>query len=77
METEETTVELVFGLNAGSVWRALKQSGPGTVGDLARQTGLNRESVHGALGWLGREDKIDVVKEGRKLVFSLRNDANR
>jgi hypothetical protein len=67
----ETTVELIFGTKAGIVWKALNQNGPSNIGDLVKATSLSREEVNGALGWLGREDKITVEKRGRALVFSL------
>ena len=72
----EKTVESMFGANAGTVWEALKEKGPCTIADLARTTSLGREEVHGALGWLGRENKISAkMGEGlrgrRATVFSL------
>jgi hypothetical protein len=41
-----------------------------------KTTSLSREEIHGALGWLGRENKISVEmgegERGRKArVFSL------
>jgi hypothetical protein len=70
---EEMTVESVFcGVKAGIVWEAFNQNGPGTIGDIVEATGLRRELVYGALGWLGREDKISVERHGRAIVFSLR-----
>ena len=68
----EPTVESIFGVNAGVVWRALTQNGPTNIGDLVRITSMSREEVFGAIGWLGRENKILVEKRGRALVFSLR-----
>jgi len=65
-------VELVFGENAGIIWKALNENGPCAIGDLANRTGLKREQVYGALGWLGREGKIAVSRRGRTMVFSLR-----
>jgi predicted ArsR family transcriptional regulator len=72
----ELTVESIFGVNAGIVWEALNEKGPCTIADLAKTTSLSREEVHGALGWLGRENKISVeIGEGgrgrRAMVFSL------
>ena len=66
----------IFCVNAGIVWEALNEKGPCTIADLARTTSLSREEVHGALGWLGRENKISVkMGEGgrgkRASVFSL------
>ncbi len=42
-----------------------------------KSTSLSREEVFGALGWLGREDKIVVEKIGRAIVFSLRDEEAR
>jgi sugar-specific transcriptional regulator TrmB len=71
MEMTEMTVELVFGQNAGIIWKALNENGPSAIGDLAKRTSLKREQVYGALGWLGREGKISVERRGRTMVFSL------
>jgi hypothetical protein len=68
----ELTIESLFGSKAGIVWEALNKNGPSNVGALAKATSLTREEVCGGLGWLGREDKIDVKMEKRKIIFSLR-----
>jgi len=68
----ETTVESIFGAKAGIVWEALNKNGPNNIGDIAKATGMRRELVYGALGWLGREDKISVERRGKAIVFSLR-----
>ena len=66
------TVESIFGTKAGIVWEVLNKNGPSTIDDLVKATGLRRELAYGALGWLGREDKIIVERRGRAIVFSLR-----
>ena len=68
------TVEYVFGFNAGVVWEALNQNGPSNIRNLVKATSLSREEVYGALGWLGREDKIVLDQKGRAIVFSLREE---
>ena len=73
---EEISIESIFGVSAGIVWEALNENGPSTIADLAKTTSLSREEVHGALGWLGRENKISVKmgesgRGKRALVFSL------
>jgi phosphoglycerol transferase MdoB-like AlkP superfamily enzyme len=68
----ETTVESIFGAKAGIVWEALNKNGASNIGDIAKATGMRRELVYGALGWLGREDKISVERRGKAIVFSLR-----
>ena len=67
----EPTVELIFGLNAGIVWEILNQNGPRNIDSIVKATGLRRELVYGALGWLGRENKIVVERCGRAMIFSL------
>jgi hypothetical protein len=69
----ETTVESLFGEKAGLVWEALDQNGPSTIGDIMKVTTLRREEVYGALGWLGRENKIAVEMRGRAKIFSLQS----
>jgi len=67
----EATVESIFGIKAGIVWETLNQNGPSSIDNIVKATGLRRELVYGALGWLGRENKIAVERRGRALVFSL------
>lgn len=68
----DTTIEEIFGLRAGIVWNALNQNGPSSITDLVKATSLSREEISGALGWLGRENKISVEMRGKARVFSLR-----
>ncbi|HII07523.1 MAG TPA: winged helix-turn-helix domain-containing protein [Methanotrichaceae archaeon] len=67
----KTTVELIFGEKAGLVWEALDHNGPSTIGGIIKATSLGRDEVYGALGWLGRENKITVEMRGRARIFSL------
>jgi hypothetical protein len=71
---EEMTVESVFGVKAGIVWEALNRNGSSNIDNIAKATGLRRELVYGALGWLGRENKIIMERRGRALIFSLREE---
>ncbi len=67
----EMTIESIFGTNAGIVWQALSKNGPKNIADLAKLTSLSREDVLGALGWLGRENKMALKRSGRAMIFSL------
>ena len=64
-------VELIFGTNAGIVWESLNLKGSMSVSDLVEATSLLPEDIYGALGWLGRENKISVEREGTVRVYSL------
>lgn len=68
-----TTVESLFGINAGIVWKALNQNGSSNIRNLVKTTSLSREEIYGALGWLGRENKLVIEQKGRAVVFSLRD----
>jgi len=57
-------VESIFGIKAGIVWEALNQNGPSSIDNIVKATSLRRELVYGALGWLGRENKIAVERRG-------------
>ena len=74
IDAEKTSeaVELIFGINAGIIWESLNLNGPKSVSDLAADTSLLPEDIYGALGWLGRENKISVEKEGTVRFYSLR-----
>ena len=65
-------VELIFGINAGIVWESLNLKGSMSVSDLVEATSLLPEDIYGALGWLGRENKISVEREGTVRFYSLR-----
>lgn len=39
---------------------------------LVKAVGEPRDTTMLALGWLAREDKIDIVEDGRSRVVSLR-----
>lgn len=54
------------------MWRALRESGrPMTAREIAKAAGIKITDVYGALGWLGREGKIEVVEERKRRLFRL------
>lgn len=72
--TTEPSASLVasIGVMAGVVWTTLSKNGPMTMAKLVKAIGEPRDSVMQALGWLAREEKIDIVEENRSRVVSLR-----
>jgi hypothetical protein len=50
-----------IGETAGKVWQALSDEGPHTVVQLKKKLKVSNELLFFALGWLAREDKIDMV----------------
>lgn len=61
-----------IGEASGVIWKLLDQHGPLTVAKLARQSELSRDAVAMAIGWLAREDKIEICDTKRGRVISLR-----
>jgi hypothetical protein len=72
--TTEPSASLVasIGVMAGVVWTTLSKNGPMTMAKLVKAIGEPRDSVMQALGWLAREEKINIVEENRSRVVSLR-----
>ncbi len=61
-----------IGDNAGVVWRALATADrKKTVSEIAEYTGLSREDVAAAIGWLARENKIMFMQENDATYFLL------
>jgi sugar-specific transcriptional regulator TrmB len=63
--------EVVFGLNAGKVWHTLKSKGQLSAEAISKATKLKANDVFAALGWLGREGKIEIIIDGKGAVYKL------
>lgn len=61
-----------IGETAGRVWHTLHDHGPVTLTKLVKLVEAPRDMVLQAVGWLAREDKIDIEDRGRAKVISLR-----
>jgi hypothetical protein len=61
-----------IGETAGAVWHALNENGSLSLAKLVEHVGGNRDVVMQAVGWLAREDKIDITETKRGRVVSLR-----
>jgi hypothetical protein len=70
-EPDNSCVEHI-GATAGVVWRTLSTIGPMSIAKLVKAAGQPRDTVMQALGWLAREDKIDIEEDGRTRIVSLR-----
>jgi hypothetical protein len=62
----------VIGKAAGQIWQYLHVNGEASVNKVTTDTGLNKNDVHRAIGWLAKEDKIDIVTNGRVETLSLK-----
>lgn len=53
------------GESAGKVWHLLNRDGPQTLAELKEKLSLTSELLSFAIGWLAREDKVDITQEKR------------
>lgn len=67
METREQV-----GVTAGKVWHVLNDSGPLTVAQLKKKLNGSGDLVSFALGWLAREDKINIYQDKKNLKVTLK-----
>jgi len=70
--TSSDSCVALIGEMAGVVWSTLSENGTMTMAKLVKAVGEPRDTVMQALGWLAREDKIDIAEDGRSRVVSLR-----
>jgi hypothetical protein len=61
-----------IGATAGAVWHTINEQGPLTIAKLVKEIEAPRDVVMQALGWLAREEKIEIEEDGRTRVVSLR-----
>ena len=61
-----------MGVMAGQVWRLLNTEGPQTTAQITKKLKAKPALVDYALGWLAREDKIDLIGEKKTLKISLK-----
>jgi len=64
---------LQIGETAGAVWHALNENGSLSLAKLVEHVGGNRDLVMQAVGWLAREEKIDITETKRGRIVSLRD----
>ena len=61
------------GTLAGAVWTALNENGTLASKDVKKIAGLKSDKeLYLAMGWLLREEKLNVVEDGKTLTLSLK-----
>lgn len=60
------------GETAGRVWQVLNTEGAQTLTQLKKKVNGNNEVVTFAIGWLAREDKIDITSDKKNLRLQLK-----
>jgi len=65
-------IQTEIGETAGKVWQALSEEGPQTLVQLKKKVATSNEALYFALGWLAREDKIEIVPGKKTFRVQLR-----
>ncbi len=61
-------IKTAVGETAGKIWHSLLSEGPQTVTQLKKKVNGSSEVVNLALGWLAREDKVDLTQVDKKTI---------
>jgi hypothetical protein len=62
----------VIGEAAGKIWNYLDTNGESSVTKVTTETGLGKNEVQRAIGWLLKEDKLNIEVIGRAETLSLK-----
>jgi len=60
------------GETAGKIWHLLNEEGPLTFSQLRKKLNGSGEILSFALGWLAREDKVDITQDKKILNVALK-----
>ena len=66
-----------IGMNAGLVWNALNDAEAMGLKQLKKVTKLKEKELYAAIGWLARENKIDIQtnpEDKKELILTLVQD---
>jgi hypothetical protein len=69
---QEVAINVQVGDAAGEVWRLLDQGGMHSLAQLKKKFSGASELLGFAVGWLAREDKLEIFKEKRTVVLRLK-----
>ncbi|MDD5269378.1 MAG: winged helix-turn-helix domain-containing protein [Methylococcales bacterium] len=62
----------IIGDAAGKVWEYLDQNGSASVTKITNETGISKNDIQRAIGWLLKEDKLSIEVVGRTETVSLK-----
>jgi len=63
---------LEVGETAGKVWHLLNDEGPQTLAQIKKRVNGSGELVSLALGWLAREDKVEIRQDKKSYKVALK-----
>lgn len=72
MESTMSSPVMQIGETAGAIWQTLNEQGPLSLTKLVKAIDAPRDLIMQGLGWLAREDKIEIDETSRGRVVSLK-----
>jgi hypothetical protein len=67
-----TDLNSQVGETAGRVWQVLSSAGPLTLAQLKKKVDGSGELLDFGLGWLAREDKVEIIPEKKSFRVKLK-----
>lgn len=68
-------MEADIGHTAGIIWRHLSERGESSLSKLKQETKVSDQILFMAVGWLAREGKLEITRDGRSVMVRLRGAA--
>ncbi len=65
-------IQQQVGETAGVLWNLLHDNGPQTLAQLKKKLNGSGELLNFAIGWLAREEKLDILRESKTFRIQLR-----
>jgi len=59
-QLDETNLKIKIGVSAGKIWKALNLKGENDILNISKLTKINENDIYLAIGWLARENKIQL-----------------
>lgn len=61
-----------IGKAAGQIWTFLDANGPSSPSKIAKEVEASKTDLQRAIGWLAKEEKIEIEVNGRVETLSLK-----
>jgi len=71
-----STTTMQIGETAGAIWQTLNAQGPMSLAKLVKSIDAPRDLIMQGIGWLAREDKVEIEETSRGRVISLKAPGN-
>ena len=63
----------LIGETAGKVWEFLNEHGEANLNQIKKKVKADPNLILQAVGWLAREEKLQIEKKGRFITYALKD----